>query len=99
MTHLTSGCSVFVAVCVVVASCHVLSRLCFVPQGQATFGLAQFGRQALVGGNYGLLQEHSFEPNPGSLHCRCMEALQLALALDRSGGDTLLLPLLTHAWD
>ena len=32
--------------------------------GLAKFGLSQFGRQALVGGNYGLLQEHTFHPNP-----------------------------------
>jgi heparanase 1 len=32
--------------------------------GLARLGLAQFGRQALVGGNYGLLQEHTYEPNP-----------------------------------
>ena len=32
--------------------------------GLAKLGLAQFGRQALVGGNYALLQEHTFAPNP-----------------------------------
>lgn len=32
--------------------------------GLAKLGLAQFGRQALVGGNYGLLQEQTYEPNP-----------------------------------
>jgi heparanase 1 len=32
--------------------------------GLAKLGLSQFGRQALVGGNYGLLQEHTYEPNP-----------------------------------
>jgi hypothetical protein len=32
----------------------------------AAEGLAQFGRQALVGGSYGLLREGSFEPNPGA---------------------------------
>ena len=34
--------------------------------GLAKLGLAQFGRQALVGGNYALLQERTFTPNPVS---------------------------------
>ena len=32
--------------------------------GLAKLGLAQFGRQALVGSNYGLLREYTYEPNP-----------------------------------
>merc|ERR1719469_1637980 len=32
--------------------------------GLARLGLKEFGRQALVGGNYAMLQMGSFEPNP-----------------------------------